>query len=196
MRSLTTPTFLLLVTWLAFALCAWAQQKPLTQDQVQSLIRSGLGGKSGAKAIGQSEIDFVPAEDFRQSLKAAGAREAFLKALRTARLPEGLSASERGVVTCSAGAVKPPRLLASNSCLSPFTHHFSPYTVLPPSCSPAAPVLLTPDSSLCPSSLFLALAERCFSRSHGDAPYSRTGRQRFKACFFNDLARPLQRHKI
>ena len=99
MRFPTTPTFLLLVTWLAFALCAWAQQKPLTQDQVQSLIRSGLGGESGAKAIEQSEIDFVPAEDFRQSLKAAGAREAFLQALRTAKLPEGLRASERGVVT-------------------------------------------------------------------------------------------------
>jgi len=74
---------------LVFALSAWAQQKPLTQDQVQSLVRSGLGDESGAKLIEQRRIDFAPAEDFMQSLKAAGANDAFLKALRTAKQPDG-----------------------------------------------------------------------------------------------------------
>ena len=58
--------------------------KPFTQDQVQGLVRAGLGDDSGAELIDQRGIDFVPAQDFMQSLKAAGANEAFLKAVRTA----------------------------------------------------------------------------------------------------------------
>jgi len=49
---------------------AWAQQKPLTRDQVQGLVRDGLGDESGAKLIEQRGIDFAPAEGFLQSLKA------------------------------------------------------------------------------------------------------------------------------
>jgi Flp pilus assembly protein TadD len=71
-----------------------AQQKPFTQDQVQGLVRSGLGDDSGAKLIEQRGIDFAPAEDFMQSLKAAGASEAFLKALRAAKQPEPASAKK------------------------------------------------------------------------------------------------------
>ena len=98
MRFRIKLTFLMLVTGLALALSAWAQQKPLTRDQVQSLVRSGLGGETGAKAIEQSGIDFVPAEDFIQSLKAAGASKAFLKALRTAKPPE-LASGEKPINT-------------------------------------------------------------------------------------------------
>jgi hypothetical protein len=65
--------------------------KPFTQDQVQGLVRAGLGDESGAKLIEQRGIDFAPAEDFLQSLKAAGASEAFLKALRAAKPPEPAS---------------------------------------------------------------------------------------------------------
>jgi hypothetical protein len=46
--------------------------------------RAGLGDGSGAKLIEQRGIDFAPAEDSLESLKAAGASEAFLKALRAA----------------------------------------------------------------------------------------------------------------
>jgi hypothetical protein len=92
-------TLLLLAMGLVFALPAWAQQqpvapgfspaaKPFTQDQVQGLVRDGLGDESGAKLIEQRGIDFTPADDFLQSLKAAGASEAFLKALRAAKPPE------------------------------------------------------------------------------------------------------------
>jgi tetratricopeptide (TPR) repeat protein len=80
---------------LVFALSAWAQQqRPLTQDQVQSLARSGLGYETGAKAIEQRGIDFAPGEDFVQSLKAAGASGAFLKALRAAKPPAPASAKK------------------------------------------------------------------------------------------------------
>ena len=62
--------------------------KPFTQEQVVSMVRGGFGDESGAKLIEQRGIDFVPSEDFIQSLKAAGASEAFLKALRAAQPPE------------------------------------------------------------------------------------------------------------
>jgi hypothetical protein len=73
---------------LAFALTAGAQQKPFTQEQVSNMVRAGLGDDSGAKLIEQRGIDFAPAEDFLQTLKAAGASEAFLEALRAAKPPE------------------------------------------------------------------------------------------------------------
>ena len=94
MRFRKTLTSLILAIGLVFALPAWSQQKPLTQDQVQSLVRSGLGDETGAKAIEQRGIDFAPAEDFMQSLKAAGASEAFLKALRAAKPSEPASAKK------------------------------------------------------------------------------------------------------
>jgi hypothetical protein len=53
---------------------------PFTQVQVQGLVCDGLGDESGAKQIEQRGIDFAPAEDFLQSLKAAGARH-FIKAV-------------------------------------------------------------------------------------------------------------------
>jgi hypothetical protein len=68
---------------------AAAQERPFTQDQVQGLVRSGLGDDSGAKLIKERGIDFAPAEDFLQSLKAAGASEAFLK------VPRGQAARAR-----------------------------------------------------------------------------------------------------
>ena len=94
MRFGKTLTVYMLVMGLIFALSAWAQQKPLTRDQVQGLVRSGLGDESGAKLIAQRGIDFAPAEDFLQSLKSAGASEAFLKALRAAPQPEPASANK------------------------------------------------------------------------------------------------------
>jgi hypothetical protein len=73
-----------------------AQQKPFTQEQVVSMVRDGFGDESGAKLIEQRGIDFAPAEDFYQTLKAAGASDAFLKALRAANPPEPASAARFG----------------------------------------------------------------------------------------------------
>ena len=64
------------------ALPPQAQQKPFTQEQVSNMVRAGLGDDSGAKLIEQRGIDFAPSEDFIQTLKAAGASEAFLAAVR------------------------------------------------------------------------------------------------------------------
>ena len=73
-----------------------AQQKPFTQEQVVSMVRDGFGDESGAKLIEQRGIDFAPSEDFIQTLKAAGASEAFLNALRAANPPEPASAARFG----------------------------------------------------------------------------------------------------
>jgi hypothetical protein len=107
----------MLAMGLVFALPAWAQQKPLTQDQVQGLVRDGLADESGAKLIEQRGIDFAPAEDFLQSLKAAGASEAFLRALRTAKQPEPASAkkplNQVQVLALLAGQVPSRRVLVA-----------------------------------------------------------------------------------
>ncbi len=87
MRFSKSLTFLILATGLTFALPAGAEQKPFTRDQVQGMVRDGLGDESGAKLIEQRGIDFAPVEDFLQGLKAAGASEVFLNALRAAQQP-------------------------------------------------------------------------------------------------------------
>jgi tetratricopeptide (TPR) repeat protein len=68
--------------------------KPFTQEQVVSMVRDGFGDESGAKLIEQRGIDFAPSQDFIQTLKAAGASEAFLDALRAAKPPEPASAKK------------------------------------------------------------------------------------------------------
>ena len=73
-------TILILVIPMIHTLPVRAQQKPFTQEQLVSRVRDGLADDSGAKLIEQRGIDFAPAEDFIQTLKATGASEAFLKA--------------------------------------------------------------------------------------------------------------------
>src|SRR5271157_3952895 len=87
MRFRKTLTLIMLAMGLVFALSAWAQQKPFTRDQVQGLVRDGLGDESGAKLIEQRGIELALADDFLQSLKTADASEAFLKALRAGKPP-------------------------------------------------------------------------------------------------------------
>ena len=116
MRFRKTLTFLILATGLAFHHSAWAQQKPFTQDQVQGMVRSGLGDESGTKLVEQRGIDFDPREDFLQILKSAGANEAFLEALRSAKrsLAKGQSAkaplNELEIITLLAGQVPSHRV--------------------------------------------------------------------------------------
>jgi len=87
MRRRPVLTIPMLVIAVTLALPMRAQQKPFTEGQVSNMVRDGFGDESGAKLIEQRGIDFAPAEDFIRSLKAAGASEAFLKALRAAKLP-------------------------------------------------------------------------------------------------------------
>ena len=73
------------------------------------MVRDGFGDESGAKLIEQRGIDFAPAEDFYQTLKAAGASEAFLNALRAAKPPEPAAyhrTTELGLVFLLAGPTR------------------------------------------------------------------------------------------
>ena len=79
----------LVILILVFAAPAGAQQKPFSREQVQGLVRDGIGDENGARLITQRGIDFQPTEDFLQSLQAAGANPAFLQALRAAKAPQG-----------------------------------------------------------------------------------------------------------
>ncbi len=87
-------TILMLIISVNLPLPLRAEQNPFTQEQVGNMVRDGFGDESGAKLIEQRGIDFAPAEDFIQNLKAAGASEAFLKALRAAKPPEPASAKK------------------------------------------------------------------------------------------------------
>jgi hypothetical protein len=83
MRRRPVVTILMLIIAVILTLALRAQQKPVapgfspakpfTQVQVSNMVRAGLGDDSGTKLIEQRGIDFAPAEDFMQSLKAAGA---------------------------------------------------------------------------------------------------------------------------
>jgi hypothetical protein len=81
--------------------------KPFTQEQVVSMVRDGFGDESGAKLIEQRGIDFAPSEDFYQTLKAAGASEAFLNALRAAVAPTLSSAHADLKVSATTAASEP-----------------------------------------------------------------------------------------
>ena len=113
MRFRKTLTFLMLAMALVFALAAAAQQKPFTQEQVSNMVRDGFGDESGAKLIEQRGIDFAPSEDFIQTLKAAGASEAFLNGAarrQAARARQREEAAEPGAGFRPAGgpSAEPP----------------------------------------------------------------------------------------
>lgn len=94
MRRRLGLTIFMLVIALILPLSVRAQQKPYTQEQISNMVRDGFGDDSGAKLIEQRGIDFTPAEDFLQSLKAAGASAAFLQAVRSANSHEPTSANK------------------------------------------------------------------------------------------------------
>jgi hypothetical protein len=97
MRFFKMHSILILATGLAIQQSTWAQQSPFTYEQVQSMVSAGLANESGAKLIKQCGIDFAFREDFLQSLKAAGANEAFLNALRAANRAETSDQSNQDV---------------------------------------------------------------------------------------------------
>ena len=96
------PAVMFLLMNAVFAPPAVSQLIPFTQYQVQGMVRHGMADETSAQAIKQQGIDFSATKDFIQSLKAAGASEAFIAALgaaphrwRTAEMaPKPLSEAE------------------------------------------------------------------------------------------------------
>ena len=90
---------LVLITAAILVVPAPAQQKPFTQEQVQAMVRDGLGDETGADAIQKRGIDFAPTEALLESLKLAGASEVFLAAVRTAKRPETMRGTPKKPLT-------------------------------------------------------------------------------------------------
>ena len=109
-----TLVLVILVLGLISALPLRAQEKPFTQDQISNMVRDGFGDDSGAKLIEQRGMDFTPGQDFLQKLKAAGASDAFLNAMRASKPPQAASPgkplNEVQVLALLAGGVPAPRV--------------------------------------------------------------------------------------
>lgn len=58
--------------------------KPLTREQVLQLVAGGVPSERASMLVKQHGIDFVPDEDYLETLRVAGAEEEVLAALRTA----------------------------------------------------------------------------------------------------------------
>jgi formylglycine-generating enzyme required for sulfatase activity len=84
----------------AFLLLAFASQparpqeteklKPLNQNQVMELVKAGMDSAELAAKVKQDGIDFGPTDDYLQALRAAGAQDVLIEALRAQR-PEPLT---------------------------------------------------------------------------------------------------------
>jgi hypothetical protein len=119
MRRRPVVTILMLIVAVTLTLPLRAQQAPFTEVQVRNMVRVGLRDELGAKLIEQRGIDFAPAEDFLQNLKAACASEVFLKALRAAKPREPASATKpaqpsAGYCPARWAGTEPPRGDASD----------------------------------------------------------------------------------
>ena len=56
---------------------------PWTREQINHMVEAGVGDESGAQMVTQRGVSFAPTEDYLQTLKSGGAKESFLKALRS-----------------------------------------------------------------------------------------------------------------
>ena len=80
---------------------------PLTRDQIDHMVQANVGDESGAQMVSQRGVSFAPTEDYLQTLKSQGAKESFLKALRS-KMP----LSEVQILAQLAGGVPSPTVSA------------------------------------------------------------------------------------
>ena len=74
--------------------------KPLGQEQVLQLVAGGVPSQRAATLVKQRGIDFMPEEEYLETLRVAGAEEGLLAALRAA----GAAATAEMVVVTSPNA--------------------------------------------------------------------------------------------
>jgi TonB family protein len=67
--------------------------KPLTREQVNDLVASGLDSESLAKVVHERGIDFQPTDRYLDTLRSQGAMQTLIDALRTAT-PDPLSKAQ------------------------------------------------------------------------------------------------------
>jgi hypothetical protein len=90
--------FLILVLFLAVVAQPVLPQEanvPLGKDQVLELVKFGMDSAELAKRIEQYGIDFEPSEEYLETLRKAGARDAVIQALREAK-PKPLTQEQVG----------------------------------------------------------------------------------------------------
>lgn len=80
---------------------------PLTQEQINHMVQANVGDESGAQMVTQRGVSFAPTEEYLQTLKSQGAKESFLKALRS-KMP----VSEVQILAQLAGGVPSPSVSA------------------------------------------------------------------------------------
>jgi sulfatase modifying factor 1 len=73
---------IVLLSTLALAATPQATKKPLTKDQVMSLVKGSVPSTRVAELVRQNGIDFEPTEDFFHALRSAGAEPVLIDALR------------------------------------------------------------------------------------------------------------------
>jgi formylglycine-generating enzyme required for sulfatase activity len=98
--------FLAVTTTAAFPQQA---QKPLSKDEIMTLVKAEMDNTQLAKAVGERGIDFEPTDDYVEALRKAGAQDVLIHALRAAK-PQPLSKDQ--VLHLVAGGVPSQRVAA------------------------------------------------------------------------------------
>ncbi len=84
-------------------------EKPLSKEQVMTLVKAGMDNAQLAKSVREYGIDFDPTDDYMEALRKAGAREELIGALHAVR-PQPLNKEQ--VLQLVAGGVPVQRAAA------------------------------------------------------------------------------------
>jgi formylglycine-generating enzyme required for sulfatase activity len=74
--------FIVLLPTLGLAATPQATRKPLTKDQVMSLVKGSVPSARVAELVRENGIDFEPTEEYLRTLRSAGAGQSLIDALR------------------------------------------------------------------------------------------------------------------
>lgn len=86
---------LLLLATLGFAQQPAPSRKPLDKGTLQELLAAGVASERIVKTVEERGITFEPTDDFLETLRAAGAKNVLLEALRAAGKPKSAASAAR-----------------------------------------------------------------------------------------------------
>ncbi len=104
--KLKSVGMLLLLASLGFAQQPAAPGKPLDKGTLQELLAGGVESDRVAKMVEERGIAFEPTDDFLQTLRAAGAKNILLEALRAAGKPKSAASAERAELVLQISATE------------------------------------------------------------------------------------------
>ncbi len=97
---------LLLLAALGFVQQAPAPRSPLDKGTLRELLAAGVESERIAKTVEERGIAFEPTDDFLQTLRAAGAKNVLLEALRAAGKPKSPASAERAELVLQISATE------------------------------------------------------------------------------------------